>query len=338
MITLKGLSRRCENLPRKFGYNLLMTIKHRHCKHSLRSNLFLLLVFTILTSCTEDDFMDYKLTDPETKLCLSGYVCPDSTYIVLSLSESYSTDFINSNGRITTISGNEATVVLFEDNAPFDTLVSQNRIIIDCEPYVENYYISRKIADMGKVYTIKAKYKEYDEVSAETYIPNATPIQSHETEIKEIGEEYRSINIDLLIQDLPGNNYYLLPKAVNSSSPNYYDYFLLVNNPLFENFKDLFSEQVGREIFFSDKLVQGKTFSVQYFHLLRESSFDYSATFSIFSISEDYYRYELSRHIKLNTQYDANSNPVTIYSNVEGGYGIFMGFSEAKYTVQFNVE
>jgi hypothetical protein len=128
----------------------------------------------------------------------------------------------------------------------------------------------------------------------------------------------------------------LLPKVVHFSNSNYYEYFLLLNDPLFDNYKEIFSQQVGKGIFFSDKLVQGKEFPVRYAFILEEQHFSKTATFSLFSISEDYYKYELSRHIKLNSQYDANSNPVTIYSNVEGGYGIFMGFSESKYTVEFD--
>jgi hypothetical protein len=107
---------------------------------------------------------------------------------------------------------------------------------------------------------------------------------------------------------------------------------------MFENYNNSPNETLGSSIFFSDKLVNGSTFSVQYSHLERDNEQPLSGpvTFSLYSISEDYYKYELSRQIKLSSQYDANSNPVTIYSNVEGGYGIFMGFSESKYTVEFD--
>jgi hypothetical protein len=57
--------------------------------------------------------------------------------------------------------------------------------------------------------------------------------------------------------------------------------------------------------------------------------------FALYSTSEDFFKYDKSRLIKENSQFDANSNPVTIYSNVVGGYGIFVGFSKSSISVSF---
>jgi hypothetical protein len=310
----------------------------RHCDPDFfvgRSNLFILLIFILLSSCTEGDFLNYNLTEPETKLCLSGYICPDSTYVILSLSQSYS-DFIAGNGRPATISGSDATVILFEDDISFDTLVPQSRIINPEISLVENYYVSRKVAEEGKTYRITASYKEFDQVVAQTSLPVAVNIQTAAVEYRDIDSiNYHVVDISLFVQDLPVNNYYLLPKSLYINN-SYSKMILIQHNPLFDNYKYYTDIQVGSTVFFSDKLVRNQIFSIKYFHIRREQNLTGSAIFSLYSISEDYYRYELSRHIKLNSQYDANSNPVTIYSNVEGGYGIFMGFSESKYTVEFD--
>jgi hypothetical protein len=301
----------------------------------------LLFVFTLLSSCTEADFLNYTLTEPEAKLCLSGYICPDSTYVVLSLSQSYN-DFIAGNGRPETISGSDATVVLFEDDIPFDTLISQSRQVGDS---FEHYYVSRKNAIPGKTYTIYASYNDFNSIRAETYIPIPVQIANSEVEFY-VYEDYlnirKRISVTIYIQDTPTNNdYYLINRYFNLvGGNNTYNnsLFVLMPNPIFENFSQFGDDQVGRTIFFSDKLIQGEVFSFNYGHLVydNEPELAGTVTLSLFSISEDYYRYELSRHIKFNSQYDANSNPVTIYSNVDGGYGIFMGFSESKYTVEFD--
>lgn len=299
----------------------------------------MLLIFILLSSCSEGDFINYNLTEPETKLCLSGYICPDSTYIVLSLSQSYS-DFIAGNGRPETISGSDASVVLFEDNTPFDTLISQSRQV---GFFTENYYASRKNTIPGKTYRISARYKQFDAISAQTDIPIPTQVNFHSIEIQYFNEYYypmlRLIKVSLFINDNSDfQNYYIVHKSKYYGNQHYYQMLRLLDNSMFENYNNSPNETLGSFIFFSDKLVNGSTFSVQYSHLERDNEQPLSGpvTFSLYSISEDYYRYELSRQIKINSQYDVNSNPVTIYSNVDGGYGIFMGFSESKYTVEFD--
>ncbi|HOP05322.1 MAG TPA: DUF4249 domain-containing protein [Tenuifilaceae bacterium] len=325
---------------------LSIIIPSRHCetRTASRSNLLIIFYFILLSSCTEGDFLNYNLTEPETKLCLSGYICPDSTYVVLSLSRSYN-DYVENHASPTPNSLYEATVILFEDNIPFDTLINKCRIINDCVPYIENYYVSRKEAIEGRNYSIKAKYKEFDEVIATTYIPLPVQIISHDIEIFEFGQEYyqmkEKITINLFSQDQSqGYRYYLIElgyEIINSNCLNYNSYFRLEPNVIFENYAGIADSQVGESVFFSNKLFHTNLFSFQFYHIVYENEpeLEGTTTFSLYSISEDYYRYELSRHIKLNSLGDANSNPVTIYSNVEGGYGIFMGFSESKYTVEF---
>ncbi len=149
------------------------------------------------------------------------------------------------------------------------------------------------------------------------------------------------ITINLFSQDQSqGYRYYLIElgyEIINSNCLNYNSYFRLEPNVIFENYAGIADSQVGESVFFSNKLFHTNLFSFQFYHIVYENEpeLEGTTTFSLYSISEDYYRYELSRHIKLNSLGDANSNPVTIYSNVEGGYGIFMGFSESKYTVEF---
>lgn len=145
-----------------------------------------LLITILLTSCADfEEFVDYTLQEPEIKLCLSGYVCPDSTYIMLSLNNYYLIDSASWSHRVSIIEGNDATVVLFEEGVFFDTLQPQSRQVWDSSQNIytsENYYVSHKPTTPGKTYTVYAQYGNYDDISAETLLPLAVPIQSYNFE------------------------------------------------------------------------------------------------------------------------------------------------------------
>jgi len=293
-----------------------------------------------MTSCADfEEFIDYTLKEPEIKLCLSGYVCPDSTFILLTLNNYYLIDSASWSHRTSIIAGDDATVVLFEDGAFFDSLQPRVRQvwISHEDAYVhEYYYVSHKPATPGSIYTVFAQHGDYDEVSAETHLPVPVPIQSYDVE--RIENDYGVFFLfSIYIQDPSfSEDYYIIPKSIivdNNSSLS------LQANPIFENFSSIFNFQLDyiRYVFFSDLLIQGELFSFEYllfFYGNKNIPIGQQAI-TIFSASEDFFKYDKSRLLKENSQYDANSNPVTIYSNVVGGYGIFVGFSVSSIEVSF---
>jgi hypothetical protein len=294
-------------------------------------------IFIFLASCADlEEFIDYTLQEPEIKLCLSGYVCPDSTYIMLSLNNYYLIDSVAWSHRANIIAGDNATVVLFEDGVFFDTLLPQSRQIWDSWEYVytsEDYYVSHMPTTPGSTYTVYAQHGDYPEVSAETFLPVPVPIQSYDTEIIQY-EQVTVVQVSLnIIDPLYENNYYFLPRSLRI--PNVYGSFSLLTDPIFEN-HNVFGS-TAYYAFFSDRLIQGSNYSVLYLSGLNLNETLPSDTFifSLYSTSEDFFKYDKSRLIKENSQFDANSNPVTIYSNVVGGYGIFVGFSKSTIGVSF---
>lgn len=58
-------------------------------------------------------------------------------------------------------------------------------------------------------------------------------------------------------------------------------------------------------------------------------------TVRLYTISEEYYKYNRSKLKYMEAEQDPNSEPVILYSNVTGGYGIFAGISYSEYTYTF---
>lgn len=85
-------------------------------------------------------------------------------------------------------------------------------------------------------------------------------------------------------------------------------------------------ETYGKKLVFSDKLINGKTRSLK---VQTESSYYYSnsqdSTVHVFfhSISKDYFKYMQRRALVNENEGNPLSEPVTIYSNIKNGLGIF---------------
>lgn len=299
-------------------------------------SLWALLLFS---SCADfEDIINYTLPEPEIKLCLSGYVSTDSSYIFLTLNNYYLIDSDSWDNRATIIKSDDATVTLFEDGVFFDTLQPQTRQVWASGNHrTEHYYVSYKPTTPGKTYTVYAQHTDFDEVSAETVLPMPVPIQSY-TASRIDYEPVTFFNLTLNIYDTPATeNFYVLPYSVER---NTYYTPTLMPNPIFENSTAFHHQNIFHGYsFFSDKFIDGTHFSIQYTLLINGAerippSTQY--TFPLYSTSKDFYIYNMSRLLYEDSRYDANSNPVTIYSNVVGGYGIFFGLSKSTIETSFN--
>lgn len=68
-------------------------------------------------------------------------------------------------------------------------------------------------------------------------------------------------------------------------------------------------------------------------------SFDYGAKYfkiNFGSMTEDLYRYQLSRNLQNNASGNPFSQPVQVSNNISNGFGVFGGLSFAAYSIQLN--
>lgn len=214
-------------------------------------------------------------------------------------------------------------------------------------------------------------------LSADTlHIPQVnTPFQYSEVVIYSIR---RVLDFTFSDPTGQNNYYVLNVSSKVNSAPADSNYSMnLEDNLLFEHQEsgDVYADYYGdlSYRFFSDKYLRGTKGSFKYFYgsmddpnnetiipdyvidemnVNRDSS-DFipyhqaytwvsyvpdNVTVRLYSISEDYYKYNLSKLKYREAERDPNSEPVIVYSNVTGGYGIFAGISYSDYTYRFAKE
>ncbi|NLJ43797.1 MAG: DUF4249 family protein, partial [Bacteroidales bacterium] len=85
-----------------------------------------------------------------------------------------------------------------------------------------------------------------------------------------------------------------------------------------------------KTLIFTDKMFDGKHCSVK-IYFATQAYADYNLTITFRSVSESYYKYKERQFAYLfsleNDIFSGMSEPINLYSNITGGYGIFAGYS-----------
>lgn len=238
-----------------------------------------------------------------------------------------------------------ADVFLYEDNIFQEKLIYKEIPQLNFEKgwYYSQYFIPTE----KHHYNLKIYVPDYDTVYAETYIPEAIPIDS----IQINGEALKDTIIfdrNLASSDLDGN----LDFSVNiffkdkPGTTNYYDFWSnnyfrsydpaiepRYNNEYYENFT-LTALKIA---FFSDKIFDGHTYALNTKFKIDDYKFDYipeiPIKFGLNSLSYDAYAFYKSSYLYLKSLHNPFTEPVIIYSNVKNGTGVFAGLSPYKNSV-----
>lgn len=276
-----------------------------------------------LYSCTKTVNVD--IPPHQSKPVLSSIIQPDSLVTVL-LSKTQSI-FDTKSPKI-----NNANVILYENNAPIDTLV-----------FDKNTFNSDITPTIGKNYRITADIPNFEIITSEDVIPQKPTIKpiSFEDNISMDIEGFPISRAQIEINDTSAErNYYALSlkaKFLDSDVPYLSSvYFIAENNdPIFEN-EGLLSYYPD-ELLFSDELFNQKkhTLSIDYQGFYDEDNYQLIVT--VKSISKNYYNYKKALVKHLDSQYqdvwDGFGNPIAMYSNVTNGYGVFAGYSKVTDTI-----
>jgi hypothetical protein len=183
----------------------------------------------------------------------------------------------------------------------------------------------------GHTYSITASAPGYEEVRAVTQVPQASAIRSldiagltispsDKNEFKEIIRYTLVLEIEHLddnryyhlvfyneYQGLPGQFFIVNPEPADDQLfLRHYDYGVLIDK------RDLRSD-VPLTFDFVDWVVQDQGLKRVYAELR--------------TISEDYYKYHSSLARQIIVRQDPFAEPVSIYNNIQGGYGNFSGFN-----------
>jgi hypothetical protein len=241
----------------------------------------------------------------------------------------------------------DALVLLYEDDNPADTLV-----------YAENgLYISDIIAKIGSVYKVEAFCNEHKTCYACDTVPELPVltgvvfrdsalidrdgyyISKAELSIKSVGTQTRYYEVKLFAR------YFNYSHHVGSTEHINDIFFSQINNtdPVILDSEVSFLDY--SILLFSDNLFLTESYilPVYYCDLYNQvSNFysDYDLIVSLRAVSANYYKYKCSAIIQsfdggglLTPGNNLSAMPVSIYSNVENGFGIFAAYSVITDTI-----
>lgn len=234
----------------------------------------------------------------------------------------------------------QAEILLYEDGAIKDTL-----------DYDSGAYRSEVFPQRGRNYAISIDVEEFENVMATSFIPKE-PVILSTSKIDSIytRDEYIVDQFNITIQDNPNeHNFYGMSQEflVFDEFGQEVDkvrvaYDEVINDPVLQDEGLLDAEP--NFLVFDDRHFDGEAYKMQINHLSLWSGF-YTRNagkkivlITYFrAITEDHYNYlrslVLHEESKYSDIWEGSGEPVQLFTNIEGGYGIFTGYSQVIDTI-----
>jgi hypothetical protein len=299
-----------------------------------------IILILILYSCSKE--LDYKAGDFEKKLVVNAFMCPDSFFCI--------------NVRKTTsILSNESSII---QNA--DVSLNENGVFLEKLDYFKdgNYISSKHRPVAGNIYSLIIKAEGFPDVFAIDTIPRTIQISNGSRTSGNTFDEYGDPHIDyeILFNDLPEKNYYEL-FFISQSFPNEFTskYFVsfmfdpVISDPVLKADSEL--DLSPFTFIFSDNLFSGEQYRMRIKFINGSIGGEFTNPFAP-TPNDDYaiirntsYVYFNYRKYWLRHSYNKQvgnkaevpffmpliGDPVAMYSNVEGGYGVFAAYNQTYY-------
>lgn len=266
--------------------------------------IFLVCLIISFNSCTKD--ADVKLPKVESKLVISSFISPQDTIVKVEVSLSQP---LYNNSNSNQYSNVSNAIVQINDGTNTQSLVYNSN---------EDYYsVSTSLFPIvvGATYSLTVSTPDGKNINAITSIPSLNSTLAYSYQALNDPNSPNQYYIDASWNDAPGNeDYYRI---------SYYGkYYYSGSNDT--SYTGIFSEN------FSDKDHDGRAFN-QNFEVYKTNSASNSGEMYLIHATKEYYLF----HSKLNAMGFNNpfSEPVQMYSNINGGYGIFAGFNQYKLQV-----
>lgn len=283
-----------------------------------------LLILLFVSSC--DVIVDVDVPMEKPKITLNSIFVQDSTWKVQLMLNRHILDEADFKAV------DDAQVIIFEEGFAIDTLFSQHNGV----------YTGVARAVPGRTYEVEASSPSYGSVYSRSYMPLPVPIDHVQVNLSEgpIADR-REIDITFEMTDRPGEtNYYQL---LVFSERKYQDQttgeerISTFTVPL--ESKDLIISNAvarpGEGLFFKDEMFAGKPatlkFGSPYFFHENDTL---ELTFYLRTLSKDYYQYQVTAQIQERTSNDPFAEPVSVYNNIEQGFGIFGGASQSVFVYE----
>jgi|ERR1035437_1103629 hypothetical protein len=304
------------------------------------------LLFILITSCKQEL---NDIPDTGRKIVINGIITTDSL-LNIRISKSLYINDISGNSGFSFYDLDSADIRLYQNNTYIDSLYHIPYYVF-YNGFVFNYgnYKSRSIFPQpGRQYKVIAKSHNLPDASATIVIPDQVGIERVDTSAITLAPgSYITSNVGIMckiefndpaneanyyilnIQEMIGNDYYSPDNTLGFSC----------DDPIVE--EKLFSGIKNEGIAFSDKVINGQKHILNVIIKKEEiGSYTLSDTqtvcFRLYSITEEYFRYIQNLNLYAKNFGNPLADPVMLYSNVSGGYGMVSGAAVSSYSIVFN--
>jgi hypothetical protein len=303
-------------------------------------------IFLILLNACERD----KINIPDTgrKIVINGLITTDSVLNV-RICKSY---YYKSNQAYEGCDSlNKARVLIYSGNSLIDSLhlANKSHYPMSMDFFYRSNYWSDKIHPLpGEEYKILVKAPGYPDASAKITVPDVVNIISLDTSRFLAPPDYYSTDSIIMYKCSIGfsdpsyeTNFYMLMVSKVTYRERWNDtadFRLTSEDPLIEvkltDFNGVYAYA------FSDRFINGDNYNLQFIINAQEIGMPFYETawqstgvpiafyktivyFRLYSIPEEYFWYLKSLELYNENYGKTLAEPVIIYSNVKGGYGIF---------------
>ncbi|MCE5345392.1 MAG: DUF4249 domain-containing protein [Bacteroidales bacterium] len=318
-------------------------------KYSILFTIFLIL----FTSCQDD----LEIPDTGRKIVINGLITTDS---LLNVDISRSAYITNVREYVFRSDLDNAEVCFYQDDVRMDSLYHSILYVYSGGVFFTGNYCSKSVYPLpGKQYKIVVKAPGLPDATATTIIPDLVRIERVDTSriiltTTSTNRSYRmTYNIEFT-DPVNETNYYLFNVCRKPRSRSYSNNISFdCSDPIVE--EELKDNNLIYGIAFSDKIINGKKYSLtitvdgnwlssysyKFPHTvddyMKDNYIDNKKTyyFNLYSIPEEYFKYIQTMNLYFERQGNPLYEPVMVYSNVTGGYGIFAGAAVSTDSVVF---
>ena len=292
----------------------------------------IILIAFIANACEKE--VDMIIPDNGRKLVVNSMIANDSL-ISVNVSQSL---YILDNDEMT-----------YKDNAKV-SLFGDGVFIEELNPYGFGNYLSEINAQSGVNYKIEVESDTLGNVWAECNIPDAVQILEINSD-SVYNAEWETYETQLRVKfkdDGTQANYYMV-QVEQQTDYEYYDENTgewIVESYRYQIYiksDDLAVEATLSDyngLLFSDDLFNGSTYEIRftvedYGYFDGDDINSTETVVNLYSLDRELYLYQKSYEMHRNARDDFFSEPVQVYNNINGGFGIFGGYSIASYAVEF---
>ena len=298
-------------------------------------------LFLVILACEKEIKIDQNEYAP--KAVLNCLLNPDKDTILANLSESR--DMLYDKGDFPGIQG--ASITLFDNGANVGTFTN-----IANGDYILPYTVLSE-----HTYKIEITNTKFDNLTATTKVPKPGLISSITYDMNILNQELKT-DINITFQDNPNeDNYYgIASTRIDTNKletpPTYqgYEYYppypssyfctedLVIEYPQ----NDIETDNCGTLMLFSDKTFNGNNYTLKinssynYYQEISDTMFYTKIKVFFKTYNEDYYKYVLSTKLAQENYGNPFAEPVRIYNNIDGGFGIFGALNTVIDSVEFN--